>query len=83
MAADTENPARLIPGGFKVIDANGQSLAYDRLARIEQAQGRVTLAREHYQQFLRRYDRPVPNLRPLVEQARSALATIEATKRGP
>jgi hypothetical protein len=28
MAADTENPARLIPGGFKVFDANGQSLAY-------------------------------------------------------
>jgi protein kinase-like protein len=58
-------------------------LAYDRLARIEQAQGRVALAREHYHQFLRRYDRPVPNLRPLVEQARSALATIETTKRGP
>ena len=52
-------------------------LAYYRLARIEQAQGRFALAREHYHQFLRRYDQPVPNLRPLVEQARSALATIE------
>jgi hypothetical protein len=58
-------------------------LAYYRLARIEQAQGRVALAREHYRQFLRRYDRPVPNLRPLVDQARSALATLETTGRGP
>jgi hypothetical protein len=57
-------------------------LAYYRLARIEQAQGRLALAREHYHQFLRRYDRPVANLRPLVEQARSALATIEASGRG-
>ena len=54
-------------------------LAYYRLARIEQAQGRIALAREHYHQFLRRYDQPVPSLRPMVEQARSALATIETT----
>jgi hypothetical protein len=58
-------------------------LAYDRLARIEQAQGRIALAREHYRQFLRRYDQPVPSLRPLVEQARSALATMETPGRGP
>jgi hypothetical protein len=57
-------------------------LAYYRLARIDQAQGRVALAREHYHQFLRRYDQPVPNLRPMVEQARSALAAIEASGRG-
>ena len=57
-------------------------LAYDRLARIEQAQGRIALAREHYRQFLRRYDQPVASLRPLVEQARSALATMETPGRG-
>ncbi len=58
-------------------------LAYYRLAKIEQAQGRIALAREHYHQFLRRYDRPVPSLRPLVAQARTALATIETTDRRP
>jgi hypothetical protein len=57
-------------------------LAYYRLARIEQAQGRLALAREHYHQFLRRYDQPVASLRPVVEQARSALATIETTGKG-
>ncbi|HXI19584.1 MAG TPA: hypothetical protein VNH46_00780, partial [Gemmatimonadales bacterium] len=48
-------------------------LAYLRLARIEQAQGRSAAAREHYGQFLRRYDSPVPRLRPLVDEARKAL----------
>jgi TolA-binding protein len=50
--------------------------AYLQLAQIEEAQGQTTLAREHYQQFLRRYDEPVPALRPLVEQARTAVAAL-------
>jgi serine/threonine protein kinase len=50
--------------------------AYLQLARIEEAQGQTTLAREHYQQFLRRYDRPVAALQPPVDQARAALARL-------
>jgi serine/threonine protein kinase len=87
-AGDTARAQRLLV--WHEADFNGDNLtpqlfaplAYYRLARIEQTQGRVALAREHYQQFLRRYDQPVPNLRPLVEQARSALAKIETAKRG-
>jgi TolB-like protein len=50
--------------------------AYLQLARIEEAQGQTTLAREHYQQFLRRYDRPIAALQPPVDQARAALARL-------
>jgi hypothetical protein len=73
--ADLNNQDNLTPQLFA-------PLAYYRLARIEQAQGQLALAREHYRQFLRRYDQPVPSLRPLVEQARSALATMETPGRG-
>ena len=86
-AGDTAQAQRLLV--WHEADFNGDNLtpqlfaplAYYRLARIEQAQGRTGMAREHYRQFLRRYDQPVPSLRPLVEQARSAVATIEATER--
>ena len=50
--------------------------AYLKLARIEEAQGLKTLAREHYAQFLRRYDRPVTALQPPVDQASAALARL-------
>jgi hypothetical protein len=50
--------------------------AYLQLARIEEAQGQTTLAREHYQQFLRRYDRPVTALQPPVDEASAALARL-------
>jgi hypothetical protein len=87
-AGDTARAQRLLV--WHEAELNGDNLwpqlfaplAYYRLARIEQAQGRVALAREHYRQFLRRYDQPVPGLRPLVEQARGALATMEGTGRG-
>ena len=51
-------------------------LAYLRLARIAEAQGLKALVREDYAQFLRRYDRPVPALQPMVEQARQATAAL-------
>jgi hypothetical protein len=88
-AGDTARAQRLLV--WHEADLNGNNLwpqlfaplAYDRLARIEQAQGRLALAREHYHQFLRRYDQPVPSLRPLVDEALRALATIESTGREP
>jgi hypothetical protein len=88
-AGDTARAQRLLV--WHEAELNGDNvwpqlfapLAYDRLASIEQAQGRLALAREHYHQFLRRYDQPVPSLRPLVDQALRALAKIEPTGREP
>ena len=51
--------------------------AYLLLARIEAAEGQHAVAREHYEQFLRRYDHPVARLQPLVNQAQAALAQLE------
>jgi tetratricopeptide (TPR) repeat protein len=51
-------------------------LAYLKLAQIEEAQGHRDLAREHYGQFLRRYDMPVPALRHLVDDAQAALRRL-------
>jgi tetratricopeptide (TPR) repeat protein len=51
-------------------------LAYLMRARIEEAQGNTRSATEHYQQFLRRYDSPMPAQRHLVEEARGALARL-------
>jgi hypothetical protein len=47
-------------------------LAYLELARIEESRGQAAVARDYYEQFLRRYDMPVEALRPLVEEARAA-----------
>jgi hypothetical protein len=51
-------------------------LAYLMRARIEEAQGNTRSATEHYQQFLRRYDSPMPAQRHLVDEARGALARL-------
>jgi hypothetical protein len=51
-------------------------LAYLMLARIEEAQGNIPSAREHYAQFLRHYDSPMPNQRHLVEEAQAALGRL-------
>jgi uncharacterized protein HemY len=51
-------------------------LAYLLLARIEDAQGDTRSASEHYQQFLRRYDMPMPAQRHLVDEARAALSRL-------
>lgn len=62
-------PASPESGRFQIFSA----LAYYELARIEEAQGRTQLAREHYQQFLRRYDLPAPEHQYLVDGAKAAL----------
>jgi TolB-like protein/tetratricopeptide (TPR) repeat protein len=58
-------------------------LAYLIQAGVEDAQGDTAAARGHYQQFLARYDRPVPAHRHLVAQARAALARLGAAPPGP
>jgi tRNA A-37 threonylcarbamoyl transferase component Bud32/tetratricopeptide (TPR) repeat protein/TolB-like protein len=50
--------------------------AYLERARIEDERGNISLALEYYDQFLKRYDDPVPPLRPLVEEAREASARL-------
>jgi tRNA A-37 threonylcarbamoyl transferase component Bud32/tetratricopeptide (TPR) repeat protein/TolB-like protein len=56
-------------------------LAYYELARIEEALGRIDLARDHYQQFLRRYDMPPPAHQYLVDEANAALRRLSGEQR--
>jgi hypothetical protein len=51
-------------------------LAYLMLARIEEAQGDARWAKKHYQQFLQRYNAPMPGQVHLVDEARAALARL-------
>lgn len=44
------------------------------LVRIDEACGHLALARAGYELFLRLYDLPAASQRPLVEEARAALA---------
>lgn len=60
------------PGRFQLFAA----LAYYELARIEEAQGKTDEARDHYQQFLRRYDMPMPVHQHLVDEAHAALRRL-------
>jgi TolB-like protein len=55
-----------------------EPLAYLEQARIEDAQGDIEAARAHYQQFLRRYDMPMPAHQHLVDEAKSALERLSA-----
>ena len=81
---DTAQGARLLTwteaksdGGLDVSFTHAVSpLAYLMRARIEEAQGDTRSATEHYQQFLRRYDTPMPAQRHLVDEARGALARL-------
>jgi hypothetical protein len=79
---DTTQAARLLcwvePMGTSPEDRVMAGLAYLERARIEDAQGRGQLAREHYEQFLRRYDMPVPAQRHLVEEAQAALHRLRS-----
>jgi hypothetical protein len=52
------------------------ALAYLMRAQVEEAQGDAGSAREHYNQFLRRYDSPMPGQRHLVKEARAALIRL-------
>ena len=54
-------------------------LAYLELARIEEAVGSATVARDYYEQFLRRYDMPTEAHRPMVEEARAAYERLGGT----
>jgi serine/threonine-protein kinase len=55
-------------------------LVYLERARIEEGWGRVELARDYYEQFLRRYDMPVEAHRHLVEEASAALARLSGLR---
>jgi tetratricopeptide (TPR) repeat protein len=57
-------------------------LAYLMLARIEEAQGQMPLAKEHYQQFLKHYDSPMPPQQYLVDEAKAALARLAGADPG-
>lgn len=50
--------------------------AYLERARIEEAAGRHDVARTYYWQFLRRYDMPISAHRPMVDEARTAMARL-------
>ena len=58
-------------------------LAYYELARIEEAQGRNDQARDHYQQFLRRYDMPPPAHQHLVDEAKASLRKLNGLNDAP
>jgi Protein kinase domain len=62
-AYDGYRPARRVLAG----------LADRERARIAAAQGHVELARQRYAEFLRRYDKPGPAHRHLVDEARAAI----------
>ena len=51
-------------------------LAFLMQARIAEAWGDTASAGEHYRQFMRRYDRPLPAQAHLVEEARDALVRL-------
>jgi tRNA A-37 threonylcarbamoyl transferase component Bud32/TolB-like protein/tetratricopeptide (TPR) repeat protein len=51
--------------------------AYLVRAQIEEARGAKALARQYYQQFLRRYDQPMASQIHLVQEAKAALARLQ------
>lgn len=59
------------------------ALAYYQLARIEEEQGQHDLARDHYQQFLRRYDMPPPAHQYMVDEANAALRRLSGLNDSP
>jgi serine/threonine protein kinase/tetratricopeptide (TPR) repeat protein len=54
-------------------------LAYLMLARIEEARGQTPSAKEHYEEFLRLYDSPMPAQQHLVDEARTASGRLSGT----
>jgi serine/threonine protein kinase len=85
---DTTQAARLLTWidadiggmGFTSVVAG---LADLERARIEEARGHPDLAREHYEEFLLRYDMPVPAHRHLVRGATEALARLSGRRDEP
>ncbi len=85
---DTTQAARLLTwidadfggSGFTTLV---RGLAELERARIEDARGNPDLAREHYEQFLMRYDMPMPAHRHLVQEATEALARLSGRQDPP
>ncbi len=88
-AGDTSRAVRLLtwheakPGGPEFLFQVFAPVAYYELARIEEAQGRKEQARDHYQQFLRRYDMPPPAHQHLVDDANAALRRLSGMNDPP
>ena len=85
-AGDTAQAARLLTWHEAAVGAWTASftyavtpLAYLTLARIEEGQGKARPAREHYEQFLRRYHSPLPSQHHLVHKAQAALGRLSAS----
>jgi TolA-binding protein len=64
------------PGRFLNFSFAATPLASLMLARIEDGQSKTASARAHYEQFLRRYDSPMPAQQQLVDEARKAVARV-------
>ena len=82
---DTTQAARLLawtdafalsPGYLRAHSALA-SVTYLERARISDARGQANVARQYYEEFLRRYDMPAPRHRHLVNEAKLALARPE------
>ena len=90
-AGDSAQAARLLTWHEAEIGGRGvwsfswavTPLAYLMLARIEEGRGDPRSASEHYMQFLRRYDAPMPRQRHLVEEGRAALARLSGVRESP
>ncbi len=85
-AGDTSRAVRLLTWHEAKLDPEFQvfaPLAYYELARIEEAQNRKEQARDHYQQFLRRYDMPPPAHQHLVDEAKAALRRLSGQNDAP
>jgi serine/threonine-protein kinase len=52
-------------------------VTYLEAARVEAARGDAARARVLYEEFVRRYDRPVPPLRGLVDEARTVVGRLD------
>ena len=87
---DAEQALRLlrwVDGAFFLHPSTVYSLMFVGLAdldrgRIEERLGHAELARSYYGRFLRRYDRPVQQHLPLVEEARTRMGQL-AVERAP
>jgi hypothetical protein len=83
-SGDTEQAARLltwVDGAYFLHPSTLYSVMLTGLAdlergRIEEQRGHASAARDFYREFLRRYDRPMPNHRQLVEEAKAGIARL-------
>jgi tetratricopeptide (TPR) repeat protein len=83
-SGDAERALKLltwVDGPYFIHPSTVYSLMLTALAdlergRIEERRGRTSSARHYYRECLRRYDRPVIGHRPLVEEAKTAMARL-------